>query len=182
MAIQVQRGAQALLQRTHDANLGLIVNASNEVYDTGNLEPGSAYLTGGTTLSASSGGTIPFLSFAAGGGSSALWMIRPKQSWNSHQIILRVVYRTAPTSATFAMTATATGVVVGQALSGVTVGTANFTLPAPTTSMLQAFEVTLNTSPILSTMETLGILLVRNSDSQSNVLPVTSVAWRVYHT
>jgi hypothetical protein len=180
MAIQVQRGPRALTPTVHDANLGVIVDASNQLSDTGWLAPGQAYIAGGTTLGLN-GTAKPALSIPEGG--SAVWSIRPNTSWNNHLIVLRAVYRgTSSVITPFSITWIANGLAAGTATS-VTVGTSTTGIPGVTTANQgAAFEVTLNTLPITARMETLGISIARAaSDPQGSVaLALLGIQYRVY--
>jgi len=180
MAIHVQRGATALVHSVHDANLKVMVDASNQTSDTGWLDPASAFLAGGTTLGIT-GTAKAALSIPESG--SAVWSIRPNTAWNRHQLVLRAVYRgTSSTTANFSVTWTANGVTLGASAS-VTIGAVTVGIPGITTAgLVGAVETTLNTLPLVSTMETVGIQIARAaSDAQGAVaLLLLGAQWRVY--
>ena len=180
MAIQIQRGPKAALPSIHDTNLKLLTDASNLASDTGWLAPGAALLLAGSTLVAVQA-SVPGVSIPQGG--QAFWAIRPQPSWNSHQLALRAVYSdTSGSAAAFGVTWTAAGISVGQA-GQVTIGTSTTPIPGVTPSgSLAAIEVTINTTPILATMETLGILLFRAASDAQGAAPLYlyGLQWRVY--
>jgi len=183
VAVSTQRGPKAALPSIHDTNLKLLTDASNLASDTGWLAPGAARLVGATLSAASGGaGAVQVVSFPPGSSSSAGWALRPQPSWNSHLIVLRAVYRAAvSTSTVYGVTLAVNGVGVGAALPGTAIGSTTTTLPNPSLSNVNAVEVTLSASPILATMEGLGVLFTRNVDSQAEVLLLLGIAWRVYH-